>query len=763
MRQSAGFILTMSTEAKANGGLGEEGIVAPVRGSFWRGAGRMLVEVPVEFGKAWVWLFGVLQNSNALYSLKTFAAAVAALYVSFRLDFSQPGWAAITVYIVSQPLSGMVISKAFARVGGTLIGALAAVVMVALFYGVQPLFVGVMALWVGACLYCSICMRETPAAYAAMLAGYTAGIVGFSAIAMPEMIFEVATTRCEEIIVGITMATLASRVVLPRSSGRVFRYRVAGVLADMKRCIVGTLKGHYEDTQGLADLRKLVADSLALETLRIHASRDTPDVRKAEVLVRALQGRVLSLFSLLVSVHDRLAVLRRERPEEAAGFEPIFERVIERVELLALTGKPSLEELAGVGTRGKVELPVAARGPSLTSELLAKLPDFEAVKRDPELVLEYNIVQRLIDILAQWQEVNRLSGLLFSGVDLEKANVPVPPPEDAVIGRYRDHSLALVAAIGTMAAVAVTCAFWISTGWTKGDIAATFAGLVSCLVAMQDNPVRGALRTLKVCFFSAAFAAIYLFAILPRLQGFEEMAVAFGLVLVPLGMLMPSPRFGPFVVPFIIHGCAFVEFHNRMAPDFADFINMSSALMAGILAAVFGFRLLRPMGTDWAVRRHLSGVMRDLSQIAFGSGQEDRTRFETRMLDRINAITLRLRLDDARECERLRGVLTALRVGLNSYRLSVDLVEMPAPLARAVRRALDAMGEHFRQLARMAERRAEESPLRELDAAVAAAIEAGENAHGNAAGSVVSLRAIRATLAEHADFYGVRSGKKGSL
>jgi uncharacterized membrane protein YccC len=62
---------------------------------------------------------------EVVFSLKSFLAAMLALYVAFRLDFSQPMWAVTTVYVVSQPLAGMVLSKSLYRVVGTVIGAVA--------------------------------------------------------------------------------------------------------------------------------------------------------------------------------------------------------------------------------------------------------------------------------------------------------------------------------------------------------------------------------------------------------------------------------------------------------------------------------------------------------------------------------------------------------------------------------------------------------------------------------------------------------------
>ncbi|MDT9170989.1 FUSC family protein, partial [Escherichia coli] len=66
----------------------------------------------------------------ALFSANSFAAAMLALFIGFSLGLPRPYWAMTTAYIVSQPLSGAVRSKAVYRVAGTLLGAAAAVALV---------------------------------------------------------------------------------------------------------------------------------------------------------------------------------------------------------------------------------------------------------------------------------------------------------------------------------------------------------------------------------------------------------------------------------------------------------------------------------------------------------------------------------------------------------------------------------------------------------------------------------------------------------
>jgi uncharacterized membrane protein YccC len=151
-----------------------------------------------------------------VFSLKTFTAAMLALYIAFWLDLPRPYWAMATVYIASQPYSGATRSKALFRALGTLIGAAGAVALVPLLVNAPELLSLALALWVGTCLYISL-QDRTPRSYVAMLAGYSIAIIAFPTVNDPGTIFDVALARVQEIMVGIVTASVVTNLVFPRA------------------------------------------------------------------------------------------------------------------------------------------------------------------------------------------------------------------------------------------------------------------------------------------------------------------------------------------------------------------------------------------------------------------------------------------------------------------------------------------------------------------------------------------------------------------
>ena len=110
-----------------------------------------------------------------IFSAKTFAAAMIAFYIALAAGLDHPYWSIATVYVVAQPLAGAMRAKGIYRLCGTVVGAIAAIILVPNLVDAPVLLVGALCLWLGLCLYLALCDR-TPRAYLFMLAGYTAAV-----------------------------------------------------------------------------------------------------------------------------------------------------------------------------------------------------------------------------------------------------------------------------------------------------------------------------------------------------------------------------------------------------------------------------------------------------------------------------------------------------------------------------------------------------------------------------------------------------------
>src|SRR5271155_5452411 len=87
------------------------------------------------------------------FSAKTFVSAMLALYIALAMNLARPYWALMTVYIVAQPLTGAMRSKAAYRFAGTLIGAVVAIALVPNLVAAPYLLSAALSLWAGLCIY----------------------------------------------------------------------------------------------------------------------------------------------------------------------------------------------------------------------------------------------------------------------------------------------------------------------------------------------------------------------------------------------------------------------------------------------------------------------------------------------------------------------------------------------------------------------------------------------------------------------------------
>ncbi len=149
------------------------------------------------------------------FAAKTFAASLLALYIAFWAGLDDPRWSFLTVFVVSQPDSGLVLAKGFYRVLGTIAGVL---VTIALVFGLAQygeLFVAAVAVWICFCNFAARAVRNF-ASYGFQLAGYTVAIVGIPAALEPAAAYPLVVARFTEIMLGIICAALVSRLILLR-------------------------------------------------------------------------------------------------------------------------------------------------------------------------------------------------------------------------------------------------------------------------------------------------------------------------------------------------------------------------------------------------------------------------------------------------------------------------------------------------------------------------------------------------------------------
>jgi len=181
--------------------------------------------------------------------------------------------------------------------------------------------------------------------------------------------------------------------------------------------------------------------------------------------------------------------------------------------------------------------------------------------------------------------------------------------------------------------------FWIITEWPNGAGAITFAAVGVILFAPRaDQAYATAIGFMVGTGLTAAFAAIIAFAVLPNSETFAAFSLAIGLVLVPAGAGMAQPWQTAMFTAMAANFVPLLAPSNPMIYDTVQFYNAALAIVAGVGAAAFSFRVIPPLSPAFRTQRLLELTLRDLHRLATGPIPRTPADWESRMYGRFSAL-----------------------------------------------------------------------------------------------------------------------------
>ncbi|MBF5096314.1 FUSC family protein [Azospirillum sp. INR13] len=615
--------------------------------------------------------------NELVFSLKSFAASMLALYIAFGMGLPRPFWAMLTAYVVSSPLSGTVRSKAVYRVVGTVIGSIASIIQTVELINAPELLSLAVGLWVGGCLFVSL-LDRTPRSYVFMLAGYTAGLIVFPGVANPEAIFDTGLARVEEIILGIVCATVIHSVVLPRGLGPVLLGKLDAALRDAERWTLDALDGAEIDAR-LRDRHKMASDLTELRVMTTHLPYDTSDLRWMTRPMRALQDRMVYLLPVLTAVQDRLIALRRADGTLPPDVAPVLTAVRDWIAAGAGADPAEAERLTGRLDRLAAEEAVDSAG------------DWEAATR-------FSFIRRLRSLVEIHRDCQDLRVHIASG------DHALPDHLDPLARKrsrgvfHRDHGMALWSAAAALLGITVICAFWILTGWSSGSVAAMMVAVFTCFFASFDDPVPGIRLFLVYTLASMPLSAFYLLVVLPSFDSFPILALCLAPTLVTLGVFVARPATMGKAMALIFGVGGSLSLLDTGTGDFASFLNSSAGQIVGIVTAMLVTRLCRSVGAAWSARRLLHVGWREIADLAGRRTVPAADGFESRMLDRVGLLSARLAQAGGSVDVDAIDAVRDLRVGLNVVELQRVRPVLGVAAGPVLDRLLRGVAAHFRAL-----------------------------------------------------------------
>ena len=654
---------------------------------------------------------------ETIFSLKSYLSAIMALYLAYSIGLPRPFWAMTTAYVVAQPWSGAVRSKALYRLTGTFFGSAATVYMVPRLSNSPVVMTAAMVLWVGACLYLSV-LDRTPRSYLFMLAGYTAAMIGFPSVTDPSLVFDTALARVEEISLGIVCATLIHSIVLPRGLAPALTLQLDKAVRDARNWMHDTLSGQTAEQKD-RDRRVLANDITQLRLLSTHVPFDTSNLRWTSGAVRAMQDQIAALTPAVSAVEDRMRALQ-------AGGQALPEPVS------ALLN--DISEWINAGAQATHETAVRLR--AAVSRLTPSI-DSRSTWRDALLASLMTRLRELIDTYDECLALRREIRAGLQGAPLRSPRAKRGPK--TVL--HRDRGMALLSALAAGVAISVCCAFWIGTAWSNGATAALMAAIFSCFFASQDNPVPGIMQFLTYTVYSIPLSALYLLGIMPAIHSFEMLALAMLPTAFVLGIFIARPATAGKAMAMLFGFLGTMALQDTNTADIVSFIDTQVAQCMGVATAAIIAAIFRTVSADWSARRIQAANWKELETLASSPRAPSRHTYAARMLDRIGLLQPRLALAQRPDDVVAADALKDLRVGRDITEL--QRARRHLPMAEAtIEPVLDSLAGFFR--ARSAWRSGDKTPefLAQIDRALSsvAATPQGAAARDRAVVALVGIR-----------------------
>jgi uncharacterized membrane protein YccC len=570
------------------------------------------------------------------FALKTYVAGLLALYVAFWLGLDEPRWALLTVYIVSQPESGLVLAKSFYRALGTAAGILISTLLVFTFAQYGELFLPSLALWTGICNFAARAVRNFTS-YGFLLAGYTTAIVGIPAALNPNQAYATVVARGTEVIIGIAFAALASQLLFPQELIQRLVAVTRQVIVRVRQFGSAAINPATDKTAFDAQRIQLIQDLASIEPMRASAYFESAQARRLTEPVRQVAQAALTICAIAEDVAGRVA---------SAPHCSIVSPWTAPTLLLKTNDTPA-EDAAATST-------------------LMSISD-----------------QR--DIFDAEARLTAAEGRLEGKSD---RTYPTGPLET-----WSDPIPAILTGVRTAFAVVVTWATWFVTAWPSGPTAIVVAVVVCSLIASIEQPVKISFALAAAILVATVPVFVTVFYLMPLASDFVSMAFAIAPLLLVCGFIIAQPKIGSLSLLTIVYFDVGSNIDNVMDYDTNQFFNTSLAVLFGIGVALVLFATVFPETPSQSLRllrkqlrfrlsRFSADCESTLSSFAYALCDQLATTF-TRVKDEPSA---------ARECYAL--AMAAMSMGRAIDRLKSTLnASLPSQIKTEIETLLSRVSE----------------------------------------------------------------------
>lgn len=534
------------------------------------------------------------------YALRNTLAMCLALWVAFVLQLDEPYWALTSAAVVSFPTVGGVISKSIGRIFGSLLGAMASL-LIAGCLNDPWLFTLSIASWLGLCTYISNHYQNN-VSYAFALAGYTAAIIVFGTVNITDtqQIFDITQARVCEVITGILCGGLMMMILPSTSDGET-------LLVSLRRMHLRLLEHAAMLWQPEISLRMrtshegVIGQILTMNLLRIQAFWSHYRLRRQNNILNYMLHQQLRITSVISSLR-RMLLNWPDRPENLAA-------VLDQL----------LTEL---------------RDPTTNKYRLAHIL-VAIAPRDPTDYRHRAFFLRLRHFCWLYLRCTHWLQRLENATQVSD----IEPPRVTSLARHTDSYEAAYNGLRTFLCILIGCAYWITTQWDAGSSALTLIAISCVLYSSTPSPIKSITTLLKAMSLLFAFCFVMKFGLMIQIDDFWVFCAFLFPTLVTMQMLkLQNPPYAPLWGQLIVFMGSFLAVTNPPSYDYQGYINDSLAKIAGVLLAGLAFQILRPSSDKRKSRRIIRALRRDFIDQLSKKPQQSESQFESRIYHRISQL-----------------------------------------------------------------------------------------------------------------------------
>jgi uncharacterized membrane protein YccC len=585
-------------------------------------------------------------RQRVLATLRTALAALVALVLANALGIDSPGWAAMTVFLVSQPTRGLLKARSFYRVAGTVVGALVGAGLIVVTGGSPSWLVLSLAAWLGLCCWAGNLARPLQA-YGYMLSGYTAGIVALLSLSHHGSVAHLAFDRVEGVLLGALVAVLANGLLTPRS-GTLARLESVPMLVSQTLGWAARIIADGPTPALIAEEQARVRQMADMESGLDEAAFGSLRKRRRMVQVRRVFSALLALATAtraVVSHLDRLesdAALRTWRDDLDHGLRAV-QASLDAGQAASAALAPLRQLVATAPANSRLAVALA----ELETALDAMLHDVSAgaVRNDDSFTLH----------------------------------------------PHRDWGGARQAAFRTVLAVLLVGGVWVATGWHYGPYMVLGTAVFLPLFSTMETPSALMRNVALGSIAGVSMAVLFTGLVLPYVHSEIALLAAVGAVLAVGALALAHRTTVPYALDYCMGFLLVLHPSWPVHTTWDDAIGGAQAMAVGLTAAWLAFRYIAPVDPAQRLRVLVRHIVGDIEGMARSRTRLPEWKWRARMHHRI--LRLVARTNEAQSSQVVGDGMAALQVGHAVLRLQSLLRadDTPFEVRTSVRGAIHAM------------------------------------------------------------------------